>query len=281
MKLVRYGQPGQEKPGVIDAQGALRDLSAVVGEIGGDLLLPESLKRLRETDIAALPKVDGTPRLGPCVAGVGKFIGVGLNYSDHARETGAEPPSEPVLFMKATSSICGPNDNIHIPRGSEKTDWEVELGVIIGLDGKYIPKDTAMEHVAGYCTLCDVTERAYQFERGPTWDKGKGADTFGPIGPWLVTADEIKDPHALPLWLEVDGERMQFGSTEFMIFKIPELISYISQFWSLQPGDVIATGTPAGVGLGMTPPRYLRPGNRVTLSVEKLGEQSHHVVADD
>lgn len=281
MKLVRYGLPGREKPGVLDAQGVLRDLSGEVDDIAGDVLLPTSIDRLKALDLSALPAVDGSPRLGPCVGHVGKFIGVGLNYSDHAAETGAEPPAEPVLFMKTTSSICGPNDNIRIPRGSEKTDWEVELGIIIGQDGKYIPRDMALDHVAGYCTICDVTDRAWQFERGPTWDKGKGADTFGPIGPWLVTADEIKDPHALPLWLEVDGERMQFGSTEFMIFKVAELVSYISHFWSLQPGDVIATGTPAGVGMGQKPPRFLRPGNRVTLSVEKLGEQSHHVVSDD
>lgn len=281
MKLVRYGQPGREKPGALDAQGVLRDLSGEVDDIAGDVLLPASIAKLKALDLSSLPAVEGSPRIGACVGRVGKFIGVGLNYTDHAEETGAEAPAEPVMFMKTTSSICGPNDNIRIPRGSEKTDWEVELGIVIGQDGKYIPRDTALDHVAGYCTICDVTERSYQFERGPTWDKGKGCDTFGPIGPWLVTPDEIKDPHSLPLWLEVDGERMQFGSTEFMIFKVAELISYISHFWSLQPGDVIATGTPAGVGMGHKPPRFLRPGNRITLGVEKLGEQSHHVVADD
>ena len=281
MKLVRYGQPGREKPGALDAQGVLRDLSGEVDDIAGDVLLPASIQKLKALDLSALPAVEGSPRIGACVGRVGKFIGIGLNYTDHAEETGAEAPAEPVMFMKTTSSICGPNDNIRIPRGSEKTDWEVELGIVIGQDGKYIPRDTAPDHVAGYCTICDVTERSYQFERGPTWDKGKGCDTFGPIGPWLVTPDEIKDPQALPLWLEVDGERMQFGSTEFMIFKVAELISYVSHFWSLQPGDVIATGTPAGVGMGQKPPRFLRPGNRITLGVEKLGEQSHHVVADD
>lgn len=281
MKLVRYGQPGREKPGALDAQGVLRDLSGEVDDIAGDVLLPASIQKLKALNLSALPAVEGSPRIGACVGRVGKFIGIGLNYTDHAEETGAEAPAEPVMFMKTTSSICGPNDNIRIPRGSEKTDWEVELGIVIGQDGKYIPRDTALDHVAGYCTICDVTERSYQFERGPTWDKGKGCDTFGPIGPWLVTPDEIKDPQALPLWLEVDGERMQFGSTEFMIFKVAELISYVSHFWSLQPGDVIATGTPAGVGMGQKPPRFLRPGNRITLGVEKLGEQSHHVVADD
>lgn len=281
MKLVRYGSRGQERPGLIDAEGRLRDLADHVDDIAGDALLPSSLERLAALDPESLPPVDGDKRLGAPVARVGKFIGIGLNYKDHANEAGMPPPDEPVLFMKAVSSICGPNDNVRLPRGSQKTDWEGELAVVIGADGKYIPEETALDHVAGYCGVCDFTERAFQFERGPTWDKGKGADSFGPLGPWLVTRDEIKDPQKLQISLEVDGERVQFGNTADMIYPVAHLVSYVSQFMSLQPGDVIATGTPAGVGMGMDPPRYLKTGMRVKLAVERLGEQSHHVVADD
>ncbi|QUG75302.1 ureidoglycolate lyase [Erwinia sp. E602] len=273
MKLLRYGQPGAEQPGILDNQGHIRALPADFADISGEVLLPDSLNKLRQLDVNALPRVEGNPRIGPCVGQVGKFVCIGLNYADHAAETGAEIPQEPVVFNKWTSAICGPNDNVEIPRGSQKTDWEVELGVVIGLGGRYISEAQAMEHVAGYCVINDVSEREYQIERGGTWDKGKGCDTFGPLGPWLVTADEIPDPQNLSMWLEVDGRRYQNGSTRTMIFTIPQIISYLSRFMSLQPGDVISTGTPPGVGLGQKPPVYLRAGQVMRLGIEGLGEQ--------
>lgn len=281
MKLLRFGEPGRERPGLLDGEGRIRDLSAHITDISGGALLPESLNRLRQLDINRLPVVDGEPRLGACVGGIGKFICIGLNYADHAAETGAAIPDEPVIFNKWTSAVVGPNDNVIIPRGSQKTDWEVELGVVIGKGGRYIDEADAMQHVAGYCVINDVSEREYQIERGGTWDKGKGCDTFGPTGPWLVTADEIPDPHALSLWLEVDGKRYQDGNTRTMIFKVPYIVSYLSRFMSLQPGDVISTGTPPGVGLGQKPqPVYLRAGQTMRLGIEGLGEQQQLTVED-
>ncbi|MFU0759132.1 fumarylacetoacetate hydrolase family protein [Serratia marcescens] len=279
MKLLRYGEPGQERPGMLDAQGRLRDLSQHIADVGGAALLPASLAKLRALDSAALPLVEGQARLGACVGGIGKFICIGLNYADHAAETGAAIPEEPVVFNKWTSAVVGPYDRVEIPRGSQKTDWEVELGVVIGLGGRYISETDAMSHVAGYCVINDVSEREYQIERGGTWDKGKGCDTFGPIGPWLVTADEIADPHSLNLWLEVDGKRYQDGNTSTMIFRIPQIVSYLSRFMSLQPGDVISTGTPPGVGMGQKPqPIYLRAGQTMRLGIEGLGEQRQQTV---
>ncbi|ENN8408518.1 fumarylacetoacetate hydrolase family protein [Serratia marcescens] len=279
MKLLRYGEPGQERPGMLDAQGRLRDLSQHIADVGGTALSPASLAKLRALDSAALPLVEGQPRLGACVGGIGKFICIGLNYADHAAETGAAIPEEPVVFNKWTSAVVGPYDRVEIPRGSQKTDWEVELGVVIGLGGRYISEADAMRHVAGYCVINDVSEREYQIERGGTWDKGKGCDTFGPIGPWLVTADEIADPHSLNLWLEVDGKRYQDGNTSTMIFRIPQIVSYLSRFMSLQPGDVISTGTPPGVGMGQKPqPIYLRAGQTMRLGIEGLGEQRQQTV---
>ncbi|MEG9580974.1 fumarylacetoacetate hydrolase family protein [Serratia ureilytica] len=279
MKLLRYGEPGQERPGMLDAQGRLRDLSQHIADVGGAALSPASLAKLRALDSAALPLVEGQPRLGACVGGIGKFICIGLNYADHAAETGAAIPEEPVVFNKWTSAVVGPHDRVEIPRGSQKTDWEVELGVVIGLGGRYISEAEAMRHVAGYCVINDVSEREYQIERGGTWDKGKGCDTFGPIGPWLVTADEIADPHSLNLWLEVDGKRYQDGNTSTMIFRIPQIVSYLSRFMSLQPGDVISTGTPPGVGMGQKPqPVYLRAGQTMRLGIEGLGEQRQQTV---
>ena len=279
MKLLRYGAPGQERPGLIDNQGRLRDLSTHVKDIAADVLLPASLDRLARVDVAALPLVEGNPRLGPCVGQVGKMICVGLNYSDHAAESNMAVPTEPVLFMKASSAICGPNDDVEIPPGAEKVDWEVELGVVIGKAARYVSKADAMEHVAGYCIVNDVSERAYQLERGGQWDKGKGCDTFGPLGPWLVTRDEVPDAQALELWLEVDGKRYQDGNTRTMVFDVPTLVSYISQFMSLQPGDVISTGTPPGVGLGQKPhPVYLRAGQVMRLGITGLGEQCQRTV---
>ncbi|MBJ9684044.1 MULTISPECIES: ureidoglycolate lyase [Burkholderia] len=278
MKLLRFGDKHREKPGLLDAHGQIRDLSVVVDDIAGDVLLPESLARLRDIPPSSLPLVEGTPRIGACVGRVGKFICIGLNYSDHAAESGMDVPKEPVVFGKWTSAISGPNDDVEIPRGSEKTDWEVELGVVIGRGGRYIAEAHALSHVAGYCVVNDVSEREYQLERGGTWDKGKGNDTFGPIGPWLVTADEVPDPHALRLWLEVDGRRYQNGTTATMVFRVPYLISYLSRFMSLQPGDVISTGTPPGVGLGQKPPVYLRAGQVMTLGIDGLGEQRQRTV---
>ncbi|WP_250507976.1 fumarylacetoacetate hydrolase family protein [Caballeronia sp. GAFFF3] len=278
MKLLRYGSPGEEKPGLLDADGHIRDLSDHVADIAGDALLPDSLARLKALDIASLPRVEGNPRLGPCVGGTRKFICIGLNYSDHAAETGATVPPEPIIFMKATSAIVGPNDSIEIPRDSLKTDWEVELGVVIGTTAKYVGEADAMNHVAGYCVINDVSERAFQAERQGQWTKGKSADTFGPTGPWLVTADEIPDPQTLPMWLEVNGHRYQNGSTVTMVYGVRYLVSYLSQFMSLQPGDIISTGTPPGVGLGQKPPVYLKAGDIVTLGIEGLGQQRQNVV---
>ena len=282
MKLLRYGDKGQERPALLDNNGQLRDLSAVVADIAGQALSPESIARLQDIDPSTLPLVEGSPRIGACVGQVGKFICIGLNYADHAAETGAAIPAEPVVFSKWTSAIVGPNDNVEIPRNSRKTDWEVELGVVIGKGGRYISENQAMEHVAGYCVINDVSEREFQLELGGTWDKGKGCDTFGPLGPWLVTRDEIADPHQLDLWLEVDGQRYQNGNTRTMIFQIPKIISYLSQFMSLQPGDVISTGTPPGVGLGIKPePVYLRAGQTMRLGISGLGEQQQRTVNAD
>jgi 2-keto-4-pentenoate hydratase/2-oxohepta-3-ene-1,7-dioic acid hydratase in catechol pathway len=279
MKLLRYGPPGQERPGLLDATGVIRDLSAVVPDLAGDALRPAAIARLRQINPADLPKVDGQPRLGPCVGRVGKFICVGLNYSDHAKESNMALPPEPIIFMKATSAVIGPNDNVEIPRGSEKTDWEVELGVVIGEPAKYVTEADALNHVAGYCIVNDLSERAFQLEMSGQWVKGKSADTFGPIGPWLVTPDEIGDWQSLDMWLDVDGHRYQNGSTKTMVFGVPFLISYLSRFMSLQSGDVISTGTPPGVGLGQKPPVYLRAGQQMRLGIAGLGEQHQHVVS--
>jgi len=278
MKLLRYGTAGAEKPGLLDSTGAIRDLSGIVPDISRDTLLPESIAALRKIDPSSLPRVSGTPRLGPCVGQVGKFICIGLNYSDHAAESGMAVPAEPIVFMKATSCIVGPNDNIELPRGSQKTDWEVELGVVIGKRAKYVTEQDALSYAAGYCVVHDLSERAYQLEGTGQWVKGKSADTFGPIGPWLVTADEVSDCGNLNLWLEVDGHRYQDGSTKTLIFGVPYLISYLSKFMSLQPGDIISTGTPPGVGHGKKPPVYLCEGNVVRLGVAGLGEQQQRVV---
>ncbi len=281
MKLLRYGPPGAEKPGALDADGTIRDLSGVVADIGGETLSDAGLDRLRALDLTTLPKVAAGGRLGPCVAGTGKFICIGLNYADHAAESGLEVPPEPVIFMKATSAICGPNDDVLIPRGSEKTDWEVELGVVIGKHAKYVSEAKALDHVAGYCVVNDVSERAFQTERAGQWTKGKSCDNFGPTGPWLVTRDEVADPQNLRMWLTVNGVSRQNGSTATMIFGVAHLVSYLSQFMSLRPGDVISTGTPPGVGMGLKPaPVYLRPGDRIALGIEGLGEQSQTCVAD-
>ena len=278
MKLLRYGEPGREKPGMLGPRGEIRDLSETIRDLSGDALLPESLDKLRHVNAGSLREVAGEVRLGPCVGGVGKFICIGLNYSDHAAESGMKMPVEPILFMKATSAVCGPNDNIIIPRGSKKTDWEVELGVVIGKPAKYVTDADALSHVAGYCVVNDVSERAFQLEGTGQWVKGKSADSFGPIGPWLVTADEVPDPQNLGLWLEVDGRKYQNGTTARMVFGVSHLVSFISRFMSLQPGDIISTGTPPGIGMGQTPPVYLQPGNRVRLGVDGLGEQSQFVV---
>jgi len=276
MKLLRVGEPGQEKPAILDADGKARDLSSVVGDIAGDTLLPETLEKIAAIDPSTLPELDAG-RIGACVGQVGKFICIGLNYSDHAAESGLDVPKEPVIFMKATSAICGPNDTVLIPRNSVKTDWEVELGVVIGKGGVYIDEADALDHVAGYCVINDVSEREFQIERSGTWDKGKGCDTFGPIGPWLVTSDEVADPQDLKMWLEVDGHRYQDGSTSTMVFGVQHVVSYISQFMSLQPGDVISTGTPPGVGMGQKPPHYLKGGETIELGIEGLGQQRQRV----
>ncbi|MGM3424371.1 ureidoglycolate lyase [Pseudomonas oryzihabitans] len=282
MKLLRYGPQGQEKPGLLDAQGRLRDLSGQVADLAGEALGADSLARLRQLDPNSLPLVDGSPRLGPCVGRVGKFICIGLNYADHAAESGLDVPKEPVVFNKWTSAICGPNDAVQIPRDSTKTDWEVELGVVIGKAGRYIDEANALDHVAGYCVVNDVSEREWQIERGGTWDKGKGFDTFGPLGPWLVTADEVADPQNLDLWLEVDGHRYQNGNTRTMIFTVAQIIAYLSRCMSLQPGDVISTGTPPGVGMGVKPQSvYLKPGQEMRLGIQGLGEQHQRTVAAD
>ena len=278
MKLVRYGRPGKEKPGLVDETGQLRDLSAVVADIGPDQLGDAALARLRRLKVDKLPPVRGKPRLGSPVAGVGKFIAIGLNYADHAAESNLPIPTEPIVFMKATTCIQGPNDPVMLPKGSDKSDWEVELGVVIGTRARYVSQKDALNFVAGYCTVNDVSEREYQIERGGTWDKGKGCDTFGPLGPWLVTRDEVPNPQRLSMWLDLNGQRMQTGSTRTMIFGVAKLVSYVSQFMTLMPGDVITTGTPPGVGLGMKPPLYLKKGDVMTLGIEGLGEQRQDVV---
>jgi 2-keto-4-pentenoate hydratase/2-oxohepta-3-ene-1,7-dioic acid hydratase in catechol pathway len=280
VKLVRYGEAGSERPGVIGADGKIRDLSAHVADIGGAALDPRLLADLSRIDPATLPPVEGSPRIGPCVTGTGKFICIGLNYSDHAAETGATVPPEPIIFMKATSAIVGPNDDLLIPRGSEKTDWEVELGIVIGRQAKYVSEAEALDYVAGYCVVHDVSERSFQTERSGQWTKGKSCDTFGPTGPWLVTKDEVPDPQNLKMWLTVNGEFMQDGSTRTMVFGASYLVSYLSQFMSLLPGDIISTGTPPGVGMGMKPPRYLKAGDVVELGIEGLGSQRQQVRAD-
>jgi 2-keto-4-pentenoate hydratase/2-oxohepta-3-ene-1,7-dioic acid hydratase in catechol pathway len=280
MKLVRYGLPHQEKPGILDSDGQIRDLSGRVPDITGEYLSPATLASLKSIDLAKLPLVPGKPRFGPCVGRVGKFVCIGFNYSDHAAEAGMKVPSEPVIFMKATSAICGPNDDIVIPRGGTKTDWEVELGVVIGTPAKYVSETDAMSYVAGYCVVNDLSERAFQLEGTGQWVKGKSADTFGPIGPWLVTADEVRDPQNLRMWLAVDGHTYQNGSTQTMIFGVRQLVSYLSRFMSLQPGDIISTGTPPGVGMGQRPPVYLKAENQMRLGIEGLGEQYQGVVAE-
>ncbi|MBG6177436.1 2,4-diketo-3-deoxy-L-fuconate hydrolase [Labrenzia sp. EL_208] len=281
MKLLRYGPVGEEKPGLLDNDGRVRDLSAHVNDISGDTLLPDAIAKLQALNISNLPLVDGQPqqdlRLGACVGNVGKFVCIGLNYADHAAESGLDVPPEPVVFGKWTSAIVGPDDNVEIPRGSEKTDWEVELGVVIGKGGKYIDEADALQHVAGFCVINDVSERDFQLHRSGTWDKGKGSDTFGPLGPWLVTPDEVGDFDQLAMWLEVDGHRYQNGSTATMVYKVPHLVSYCSRFMSLQPGDVISTGTPPGVGMGQKPPVYLKGGEVMRLGIDKLGVQTQNV----
>lgn len=278
MKLVRYGEAGQEKPGIVDANGNLRDLAGQIADLSGEVLA--NLGDLSSIDVSALPEVPGNPRLGPPVAGTGKFICIGLNYADHAAESGMDVPKEPVIFMKATSAICGPNDPVIIPRGSEKTDWEVELAVIIGKRAKYVDEANAMDHVAGFAVTNDVSERDFQLHRGGQWTKGKSCDNFGQIGPWLVTPDEIADPQNLKMWLKMNGETVQDGSSNTMVFGVAHLIHHLSQFMTLHPGDVISTGTPPGVGMGQKPPRYLKPGDVIELGIEGLGSQRQDVIAD-
>jgi 2,4-diketo-3-deoxy-L-fuconate hydrolase len=280
MKLLRYGQKGHEKPGILDKENQIRDLSGIVADIDGRTINPENLAKLLAIDPSSLPLVRGNPRLGPCVGGVGKFMCIGLNYSDHAAESGMQVPDEPVLFMKATSAISGPNDDIIIPRGSRKTDWEIELGVVIGKTAKYVPVEQALEHVAGYCVVNDLSERAFQLESSGQWVKGKSCDSFGPLGPWLVTRDEVPNPQNLDMWLEVNSHRYQNGNSRTMIFGVAEIVSYLSRFMSLHPGDVISTGTPPGVGLGLSPQVYLKPGDMVRLGIAGLGEQRQLCVAE-
>jgi len=279
MKLLRYGPAGREKPGLLDADGRIRDLSSIVSHIDSSLLAPARLEHLSRFDPVKLPLVRGTPRLGVPYTGIGKFIGIGLNYSDHAAEAGMAVPAEPIVFLKATTSITGPNDGIVLPKGSTKADWEVELGVVIGTRAHYVEEAGALRHVAGYCVVNDVSERNFQLERGSQWDKGKGCDTFGPIGPYLVTVDSIGDPQSLGMWLDVNGEPRQRGNTRTMVFGVAKLVSYVSQFMTLMPGDIITTGTPPGVGMGRTPPQFLKPGDLVTLGIEGLGEQRSRVTA--
>ena len=278
MKLLRYGPAGQEKPGMMDANGTIRDLSGVVADIGGDVLSPDGLKRLAGMDPSTLPAVDGTPRIGPCVGGIQKILCIGLNYSDHAAETGATPPTEPIVFTKQMNALCGPNDDVEKPRGSKALDWEVELAVVIGSKAKYVSEADAMNHVAGFAVMNDVSERDLQIHRQGQWTKGKSHDTFGPLGPWLVTKDEAGDPHELDMWLDVNGERRQTGNTNTLIFNVPHVVSYLSQFMTLMPGDVISTGTPPGVAMGMKPPKYLNVGDVMTLGIKGLGEQRQTVV---
>ena len=284
MKLVRYGQPGKEKPGLIDAAGKLRDLSGVVSDIGPEQLSDKVLAKLAKLKTDKLPLVKGKPRMGCPVAHVRKFIAIGLNYADHAAESNLPVPKEPIVFMKTTSSIQGPNDDVMLPKGSVKTDWEVELGIVIGTKARYVSQKNALDYVAGYCVVNDVSEREYQLERGGSWDKGKGCDTFGPIGPWMVTKDEVPNPQKLHMWLELNGKRMQDGSTKTMIFGVTKLVSYVSQFMTLNPGDVITTGTPPGVGAGIkvngkSAPVFLKRGDKVSLGIEGLGEQTQKIVA--
>ena len=279
MKLVRYGNPGKEKPGLIDANGQLRDLSSVVKDIGPDQLGDAALAKIAKVKTDKLPLVKGKPRYGNPVTGTPKFIAIGLNYADHAAESGLPIPAEPVVFMKATSCIQGPNDAVMLPKGSKKTDWEVELGVVIGTRARYVSQKDALNFVAGYCTINDVSAREYQIERGGTWAKGKGCDTCGPLGPWLVTRDEVPNPQKLSMWLDLNGKRVQTGSTKTMVFSVAKIVSYVSQFMTLEPGDIITTGTPPGVGLGMKPPLYLKKGDVMTLGIEGLGEQRQEVVA--
>jgi len=279
MKLVRYGRPGKEKPGLFDEEGRLRDLSGVVADIDGAVLSDKALRKISRIDYKTLPLVRGNPRLGVPVKGVGKFIGIGLNYADHAAETGATAPAEPIVFMKAVTSLSGPDDAVMLPPNSKKTDWEVELGVVIGTRAQHVGEDEALDFVAGYCVVNDVSERSYQLERGPQWDKGKGCDTFGPVGPWLVTRDEVIDVQQLDLYLEVNGKRMQTGSTATMIFTVAQIVSYVSRFMTLEPGDIIATGTPPGVGMARTPQRFLKKGDTMRLGIAGLGEQQQDVVA--
>jgi 2-keto-4-pentenoate hydratase/2-oxohepta-3-ene-1,7-dioic acid hydratase in catechol pathway len=282
MKLVRYGAPGAEKPGVLDADGNLRDLSDIVSDINGSTLSPAGLAKMAGADPKTLPLVRSTPRIGPCIARPLNFVCIGLNYADHAAETGATPPSEPIIFLKSLSAFSGPNDDVVIPRGSTKPDWEVELGIVIGTKARYVSEADALAHVAGYCVVNDVSERNFQSERpGGQWDKGKGCDTFGPTGPWLVTKDEVPDPQNLAMWLDVNGERMQTGNTKTMIFNVVQIVSYVSQFFTLYPGDIIATGTPPGVGMGKKPnPIWLKAGDVMTLGIAGLGEQKQNVRAD-
>lgn len=280
MKLLRFGPRGAEKPGLLHDDGTIRDLSGIIPDLAGEVLSPEGLARIAAADPATLPVVDGNPRLGPPVSGTGKVICIGLNYADHAAESGMAVPPEPIIFMKATSAICGPDDPIIIPRGAEKTDWEVELAIIIGKPAKYVTEARAMDHVAGYAVMNDVSERAFQAERSGQWTKGKSCDNFGQIGPWLVTRDAVADPQSLSMWLDVNGERMQDGTTATMVYTVPFLVHYLSQFMSLHPGDVISTGTPPGVGMGFKPPRYLKPGDVVQLGIDGLGTQRQEVVAD-
>ncbi|MGI4717861.1 MAG: fumarylacetoacetate hydrolase family protein [Janthinobacterium lividum] len=279
MRLVRYGRPGKEKPGLFDEEGRLRDLSGIIGDIDASVLSDKALRKLSKIDWKTLPLVRGTPRLGVPVANVGKFIGIGMNYADHARETGAEPPKEPVFFTKAISSLNGPDDPIQLPKGSKKTDWEVELGVVIGARAQYVSEEDALKCVAGYCVVNDVSERAFQFEMGSQWDKGKGCDTFGPVGPFLVTRDEVFDVQDLDLYLELNGKRMQTGNTSSMIFTVAQIVSYVSRFMTLEPGDIITTGTPPGVGMGRSPQRFLKKGDKLRLGIAGLGEQQAEVVA--
>jgi 2-keto-4-pentenoate hydratase/2-oxohepta-3-ene-1,7-dioic acid hydratase in catechol pathway len=279
MKLLRYGPPAHERPGLLDSQGRIRDLSILIGELTADRLSPESLKVLDRIEVQALPIVEGTPRLGIPYVGTGKFIAIGLNYSDHAKETNQAIPKEPMVFLKATSCLNGPYDDIILPKDSTKADWEVELGVVIGTKGQYVSEADGLKHVAGYCLVNDVSERGFQIERGGTVDKGKGCDTFGPVGPYLVTANEVGDPQALDMWLELNGTRMQTGSTQTMIFGVAKLISYVSQFMSLHPGDLITTGTPPGVGFARKPPIHLKPGDAIRAGITKLGEQRQRVVS--
>ena len=278
MKLLRFGNSGQEKPGIIDNDGNIRDLSGVIDDINGSTISPDGLNKINQIDISSLPIVSNNPRIGPCVGSVGKFLCIGLNYSDHAAETGAEAPPEPILFQKATSAIIGPNDDVEIPKNSNATDWEVELGIIIGKKAKYIAEGTSQDYIAGYCVVNDVSERDFQAKRAGQWTKGKSCDTFGPIGPYLVTKDEVSDPQDLSMTLDVNGKRMQDGSTKTMIFSVNHIVHYLSHFMSLNPGDVIATGTPPGVGLGMKPPVFLKSGDTMKLSIEGLGEQNQKCI---